>query len=140
MQVVLWKNCVNSMQAAIMFSKCSPHYNLDLIQLTNLIAEEEGAPSVADIIGQPLVAAGVCPPILFPECCCCGAGRVCKPVKVLDVCLGAGGGRAHTDQETVLPWFGRHEVPLHISWLKCPRWNGPRLLWGVQSGCESDDM
>jgi len=57
-QVVLWKNCVNSMQAAIMFSKCSPHYNLDLIQLTNLIAEEEGAPSVADIIGQPLVAAG----------------------------------------------------------------------------------
>ncbi len=63
--MVLWKNCINEMQSAIMFTKCSPHYNLDLIQLTNLIAEEEGAPSVADIIGQAAIAGGVrCHPAL----------------------------------------------------------------------------
>ena len=76
LQVVLWKNCINCMQSAIMFSKCSPHYNLDLIQLTNLIAEEEGAPSVADIIGRAVIAGGVrCHPVLAD-----GMTSTCSPL------------------------------------------------------------
>lgn len=53
-QVVLWKNCLNPLQAAMTFCRCSPQYNLDLVHMVNIIAEEEGAPSVADIIGRPL--------------------------------------------------------------------------------------
>lgn len=54
-QVIMWKNCLNPLQGALTFCRCSPQYNLDLIYLVNIIAEEEGAPSVADITGRPLL-------------------------------------------------------------------------------------
>lgn len=41
-------------RAGAAFCRCSPEYFLDLVQLVNLIAEEEGAPSVADVIGRAL--------------------------------------------------------------------------------------
>ncbi len=44
---------------AAAFCRCSPQYNLDLMNLVNIIAEDEGAPSVADIYGRPLIPSEV---------------------------------------------------------------------------------